>query len=68
MKQFNASGSETASIPLKNFERVRGKWRQEAKKDSQEQGAVVKGEREKTQNEQKGDKRFENEGGAGAQH
>ena len=29
---------------------------------------VARGQREKTQNGQKGDKRFEDEGGAGVQH
>ena len=42
--------------------------RQEAQKDSQEQGAVMKGQREKIQNGQKGDKWFEFEGGAEKQH
>ena len=32
------------------------------------QGAMVRGQREKIQNGQKGDKRFEDEGGAGVQH
>ena len=47
VKQFSAPGSKTSSIPLKNPERVRGKRRQEAQKDSQEQGMVVRGQREK---------------------
>ena len=37
-------------------------------KDSQEQGAVVRGQREKIQNGQRGDKRFEDRGGAEVQH
>ena len=40
VKQFSVPGSKTSSIPLKNPERVRG---EEAKKDSQEQGTVVRG-------------------------
>ena len=32
---FSAPGTETSSIPLKNPERVRGEWRQEAQKESQ---------------------------------
>ena len=46
MKQFSAPGSKTSSIPLKNPERVRGEWRQEAQKKSQEQGTVVREQRE----------------------
>ena len=52
---------------MENPERVKGE-RQEAKKDSQEQETVVRGQREKIQNGQTGDKRFEDEGGAGVQH
>ena len=37
-------------------------------KNSQGQGAVVRGQREKIQNGQTGDKRFENEGGVRVQH
>ena len=47
VKQFSAPGSKTSSIPLKNPERVRGEWRQEAPKKYQEQGTVVEGQREK---------------------
>ena len=39
VKQFSAPGLKTASIPLKNPERVRGEQKQVAWKDSQEQGA-----------------------------
>ena len=53
------------SIPLKNRERVRGKRRQEANKNSQEQETVVRGQREKIQNGLMGDKRFEDEAGVG---
>ena len=41
------TGSKTSGIPFKNPERVRGERRQEAQKDSQEQGTVVRGQREK---------------------
>ena len=37
-------------------------------KDSQEQEGVVREQREKKQNGQKGDKRFEDEGGMGVLH
>ena len=37
-------------------------------KDSQEQGMVVRGQREKIQNGKMGDKSFEDEDGAGMQH
>ena len=37
-------------------------------KDSQEQGTVVKGQREKTQNGPTEDKRFKDEGGVGVQY
>ena len=43
MKWFSASGSKTSSIPLKNSEKLRGERRQEAQKESQEQGTVVGG-------------------------
>ena len=45
-----------------------GERRQEAKKDSQEQGTVVMGQREKIHNGPTGNKRFENEGGSGVQY
>ena len=41
--------------------------RQEAQKDNQEQGTVVRGQRERIQNGQTGDKKFEEEGGASVQ-
>ena len=47
VKQFSAPGSKTSSIQLKNPERVRGEWRQKAHKESQEQGMVMRGQREK---------------------
>ena len=47
VKQFNASGSKTFCIPLKNPEGVRGERKQEAQKGSQEQEAVVEEQREK---------------------
>ena len=65
MKQFSAPGSKTASIPLENPEGVSGERKQGPWKDIQKQGAMVK---EKIQNGQKGDKRFEGEGGAEEQH
>ena len=68
VKQFSAPDSKTSSLPLENLERVRGERRKEAKKDSQEQGTVVRGQREKILNGPTGDKRFEDEGGAGVQH
>ena len=45
--EFSAPGSKTSSIPLKNPERVRGEWRQEAQKKNQEQLTVEEGQREK---------------------
>ena len=39
-----------------------------AKKDSQEQGTVVRGQGEKILNGPTGDKRFEDEGGEGVQY
>ena len=42
--------------------------RQEVQKDSQEQGTVVRGQREKIQNGQMGDKRLGDEGGEREQH
>ena len=47
MKQFNASDLETASIPLKNPEGVRGEEVAGSWRDTQEQEAVVKEHREK---------------------
>ena len=47
VKLFSAPGSKTSSISLKNPVRVRGERRQEAQKDSQEQGTVVRRQREK---------------------
>ena len=49
---------------MKNPERVRGEWGQEAKKKSQEQGTVMEGQREKIQNGQMEDKKFGDKGGA----
>ena len=45
VKCFSAPGSKTSSIPWKNFEIVGGERRQEAQKESQEQGMVVGGQR-----------------------
>ena len=67
-KQFSVPVSKTSSIPLEIPERVRGERRQGVQKDSQEQGTVVRGQREKIQNEQTGDKKFEDDGGVGVQH
>ena len=64
MKQFDAAGSKTASIPLKNPEEIRGERKQKAQKNSQKQGMAVREQREKIENGQKGDKRFEDEGEA----
>ena len=41
-----------------------GEWRQEAQKENQEQGTVVRVQREKIYNWQMGYKRFGDEGGA----
>ena len=60
--------AQSSSIPLMNPEIVRGERRQEAQKDSQEQGTEVRGQREEIQNGQMGDRRFGDEGGAGVQH
>ena len=49
---FNASGSDASSISLKNPDRVRGKRKQ----------------MEKMRSGQKGNRRFEGEGGAGMLH
>ena len=65
--QFSAPGSETASIPLKNPEGVRGE--EKAGGVEEKPGARCGGEgAEGEQNGQKGDKRFESEGGAGVLH
>ena len=64
VKYFSTPGSKTSSIPLKNLERVRGERRQEAQKDSQGQGTVVRGQREKIYHGQTRDKKFGDEGGA----
>ena len=45
-----------------------GKRRQEAKKGSQEQGTVVRGQKERIQNGPTGDKKLEDEGDEGVQH
>ena len=63
VKWFSAPGSKPSSISLKNPERVRGERRQEAQKDRQDQGTVVRGQREKIQNGLTGDKRFKDEVG-----
>ena len=47
VKQFSAPGSKTSSITLKTPKRVREKRKQEAWKDSQEEGAAVRGKRKK---------------------
>ena len=47
MKQFNTPGSKTARIPLKNPDEVKGGEKSGAQKDSQEQGMVVREQREK---------------------
>ena len=65
MQQFNAPGSETSSISLKNPERVSRKEEAEGVEGSQEQEAVVREQKVKRQTGQKEDKRFEGEGGKG---
>ena len=67
-KKFSASDLKTFSVPLKNPKRVRGERRQGAQKGSQEQGTMVKGQREKIQNGPTRDKKFGDEGGAVVQH
>ena len=68
MKQFNALGLKTFSIPLKNPEGVR--WGRESRKfrGSRRHKRMVRLQREKIQNGQKEDKRFEGEGGAEVLH
>ena len=58
----------TSSIPLENYERVRGERGKEAQKGSQEQGTEVRGQRENIYNGQMGDERFGDEGGEGEQY
>ena len=65
VKQSSAPGLETACIPLKNPEESGGKRKQEALKENHNQEAVVREQRKKKQNRQRGDKRFEGEGGMG---
>ena len=65
VKYFSASGSKTSSIPLENPERVRGRGSVEGQPGARDGG---EGQREKIQNEQRGDKKFEGEGGARVQH
>ena len=68
VEKFSAPGSETASIPLKNPERVREGKKKEAKRNSQEHEAVVRVQREKIQSGRKKDKRFEGEDGERVLH
>ena len=63
VKQFTAHGSKTASIPLKNPKEVRRRGSRRRKRT-----ARSKGQREKIQNGQRRNKRFENEGGAEMEH
>ena len=68
MGRKKAPGSETSSIPLENPERVRGG--EKAGGVEGQPGAREGGERQrkKIQSGLTGDKRFEDEGGAGVQH
>ena len=68
MKQFSAPGLKISSIPSENPERFKGKEKaggEEGQPGARDGG---EGEREKILNGPTGDKRFEDEGGAGEQY